>query len=155
MCIRNVLGHCVVVEAGCNWYPSILIYSLYRKRQQQGRRGCRSSAPMFPGRPIPSPPFFCHKKDDAARNPSHHTQYPLPHSSAVHVKPKLPHRFVPLCQAARDPSSISEAPPPLRRHKLVGKLTIEQINLTYSKSFQRRPVISSHTNPSIANVASF
>jgi hypothetical protein len=25
------LGYCVVAEAGCNWYLSILIYSLYKK----------------------------------------------------------------------------------------------------------------------------
>jgi hypothetical protein len=26
------LGYCVVAEAGCNWYLSILIYSLYQKK---------------------------------------------------------------------------------------------------------------------------
>jgi hypothetical protein len=31
VCIRNVLEHCVVAETKCNWYSSILIYSLYRK----------------------------------------------------------------------------------------------------------------------------
>jgi hypothetical protein len=25
------LGYCIVAEAGCNWYLSILIYSLYRR----------------------------------------------------------------------------------------------------------------------------
>jgi hypothetical protein len=25
-------GYCVVAEAGCNWYISILIYSLYKKK---------------------------------------------------------------------------------------------------------------------------
>jgi hypothetical protein len=25
------LGYCIVAEAGCNWYLSILIYSLYQK----------------------------------------------------------------------------------------------------------------------------
>jgi hypothetical protein len=27
-----LLGYCLVVEAGCNWYHSILIYFLYRKK---------------------------------------------------------------------------------------------------------------------------
>jgi hypothetical protein len=27
------LGYCVVAEAGCNWYLSILIYSLYQKNE--------------------------------------------------------------------------------------------------------------------------
>jgi hypothetical protein len=28
------LGYCIVAETGCNWYVSILIYSLFRKNKE-------------------------------------------------------------------------------------------------------------------------
>jgi hypothetical protein len=39
MCILTV-GNCVVAEAGCNWYLSILIYSFYQKNMRCSLRVC-------------------------------------------------------------------------------------------------------------------